>query len=189
MGKLGPTTHHLCGSIDKRELPSSPSCSLPLVAGGRPGLGIIHESWLCPSPDTAPGRLGRAHSLGQHRRADPDISARSQGHKCGRAGPATGLPFGDMGEENMASLYPQQAGELAPRSSEQEGYPRPSPTVALKRTSPATHLGSTVAVVGQWTVPGNLLRLSGWQPRNPEGMIKSFICFWPSPCHVTILPT
>lgn len=52
-------------------------------------------------------------------------------------------------EEEIASFllvlyYLWQAEDLALRSPEQENWPCPSPSVALRRAGPALHLGSTV---------------------------------------------
>lgn len=46
----------------------------------------------------------------------------------------------------MATSTPhvQQAGELALKSRELESRPRPSPTAALRKSGPSSHLGSTV---------------------------------------------
>jgi hypothetical protein len=44
----------------------------------------------------------------------------------------------------LAPCYQWHAGELALMSSEQKGWPYLSPTSALRRASPAPHLGSIV---------------------------------------------
>lgn len=69
------------------------------------------------------------------------------GYECGRAGPATCLPCDDMGEGEMTALTPYHlwcVGELAPRLSEWDSYPCPSPTASLRRASPPPHLGSII---------------------------------------------
>lgn len=43
--------------------------------------------------------------------------------------------------------------------------------------------------VGQWTVPGNLVRLSGLEVLEPREDSRDSTSFLPTPCHMTTLPT
>lgn len=62
--------------------------------------------------------------------------------------PPLSCPCSDLGEGEIhpvALCHPQQAGELALRTLEQESCPCPSPDAAVKKqVGPACHLGSMV---------------------------------------------
>jgi hypothetical protein len=79
------------------------------------------------------------------------------------------------------SSYLWQAGDLAPRSWEQESWPCPSPTAALLRADPPSHLGSIVELCG----------LGVSQPRGYEHWRASYTVAWVrerfpflAPCHL-----
>lgn len=66
-------------------------------------------------------------------------ASRTEGMSKGELAPTTCMSFSDMGEGEVppfAPCHPWQAGEMAPRSSDQEGCPCPSSPAAIRRAGP-----------------------------------------------------